>query len=189
MYFPDELWSIVKEYAGIYSVGTKYKISKEKLLEFYETEFNVSIKNKAKCKADVIKKYIMNQIRFKMTRDKWVALHKICNPIVYTFAPPKLEGKIGQEIHWWAFGSMCGGVIVGHYKYSYKVKRYHTLVTDVTTTNTITRTTHTYIKSKLEKPIHNVSKWASTLVKEDEVFKQWTHIFDSRNKHTSCDWE
>jgi len=76
MYFPDELWSIVKEYAGIYSVGTKYKISKEKLLEFYETEFNVSIKNKAKCKADVIKKYIMNQIRFKMTRDKWVALIK-----------------------------------------------------------------------------------------------------------------
>ena len=196
MYFPNELWSIVKEYAGIYSVGTNYKVSKvskDKLLKFYGDEFNKRIKNPSKYKADLVKQCIMKDIRFKMTRDKWVALHKLCNPIK---EKSKLAGQVGEEISWFEDKEYCLGLIVKQYKSGYKVRRYKTKITLVEThmcfkkvdgrytTEGVphTFTTHTFVKDKFHKGHYTVDcwSWGVYLSSEDghrEHFTSWTHEY------------
>ena len=199
MYFPDELWSIVKEYAGIYSVGTKYNVSKlgkDKLIEFYENHFHRRLKNTTGKKADFVKQCIMKKMLFKMTQDKWVALHKLCNPIKVKTISPNLVGKIGEQISWRDSETLerCLGEIVGYYTHSYKVKRFKTEITNVETHPTyrygrvgdpidnFSYTTHTYIKDKYYKGFYNVGKYEfEYLSNKDghkECFRTWTHIFN-----------
>lgn len=204
MYLPDELWSIVKEFAGIYSVGTNFnvsKVSKDKLLQYYSSNFNRAIKNASKYKAEVIKKTIMNDIRFRMTERKWIALWNLCNPIKEKRISPNLVGKIGEQMSWRDSETLelCLGVIVGYYNHSYKVRRFKTEITNVETHPTfrkvegrytdivdnITYTTHTYIKDKYHKGFYNVGKYEyEYLSNKDghkECFTSWTHIFEKKN--------
>ena len=197
MYFPDELWSIVKEYAGIYSVGTNFnvsKVSKDKLLQYYSSEFNRGIKNPSKYKADVIKRIIMKDIRFRMTELKWVYLWNLCNPIKEK--NPRLKGEIGELISWRDYEAheTCLGEIVGYYKNSYRVRRFKTDVTKVEThhchrkvcgnytddIDPITFTTHTFNKKKYYKGTYNVQSCNYLSSKEGhrECFTSWTHEFN-----------
>lgn len=202
MYFPDELWDIVKEYAGIYSVGTNFnvsKVSRDNLLGYYSSNFNRTITNPSKYKAEVVKKMIMNDIRFRMTEMKLVALWNLCNPIkekrVKTISP-NLVGKIGEQISWRDSETLerCLGEIVGLYCHSYKVRRFKTAITNVETHPTyrygrfgdpidnFSYTTHTYIKDKYYKGFYNVGKYEfEYLSNKDghkECFRTWTHIFN-----------
>jgi len=197
MYLPDELFAIVKEYAGIYSVGTNFNVSKlgrNKLLYYYSSEFNRTITNPSKYKADVIKRTIMNDIRFKMTEMKWVALWNLCNPIKEKAR--HLEGEIGEHISWrdWEAHETCLGEIVGYYNNSYRVKRFQTEVTKVEThychrmvqcrftkdIDPITFTTHTFNKKKYYKGTYNVQSCNHLSSKEGymECFTSWTHEFN-----------
>lgn len=197
MYLPDELWSIVKEYAGIYSVGTNFnisKVSKDKLLQYYSSNFNRTIKNPSKYKVDVIKKTIMKDIRFRMTEMKWVYLWNLCNPIKEK--NPYLKGKIAELISWrdWKEHETCLGEIVGYYKNSYKVRRFKTDVTKVEThdcyrnvsegildIDPITFTTHTFNKNKHYKGTYNIERYYSYLESEHghkEYFTSWTQEFN-----------
>lgn len=206
MYFPDELFAIVKEYAGIYSVGTKYNVSKlgkDKLIEFYENHFRLRLKNITGKKADVIKKYIMKKLLFKMTRDKWVALHQLCNPPKSLNQNIRLVAKIGEEISWWEGSERALGLIVGLYKNSYKVRRYTTKITLVETHNCfrkeygrysdsivdpITFTNHTYIKDKFHKGFYNIDSWSyiSSVDGHRECFKFWVHEFNPNIKYLNA---
>jgi len=197
MYFPVELWSIVKEYAGIYSVGTKFnvsKVSKDKLLKYWLDNFNCIIKNPSKYKVDVIKKTILKNIRFKMTKANWVALHQLCNPIKEK-NPSDLKGKIAELISWrdCEAHETCLGEIVGYYKNSYKVRRFKTDITKVEThdcyrnfndssiIDPITFTTHTFNKNKHYKGTYNVERYYSYLESEHghrEFFTSWTQEFN-----------
>jgi len=203
MYFPVELFAIVKEYAGIYSVGTKYNVSKlgkDKLVEFYENHFHLRLRNLTGKKADVIKKYIMKQMLFKMTRNKWVDLHQLCNPPKWKNI--RMVAKVDEEISWWEGNERALGLIVGLYKNSYKVRRYKTRITLVEThdcfrkvngrytetVDPITFTNHTYIKDQFHKGFYNIDSWSyiSSVDGHRECFKFWVHEFNPNIKYLNA---
>jgi hypothetical protein len=202
MYLPDELWSIVKEYAGIYSVGTNFnvsKVSKDKLLQYYSENFKWRIKILSKYKANEVKRIIMNDIRFRMTEMKWVYLWNVCNPIKEE-NPSGLNGYLGELISWRDSGECCLGEIVGYYKHSYKVKRFKTKITNVETlpvyrkvdgryttiVDNVTWTTHTYIKDKYYKGTYKVDTYRYLSSKDGNrpLFSYWIHEFNPNYKPT-----
>ena len=105
----------------------------------------------------------MQSIRFKMNEELWRKLHLLCNP------PVILNGKIGEEVRWnennKSYGDDCAGVIVGHYKNSYKVERYAEVKTGYTYDGVYETTTYTFTKNNFFPKIYNLKD--PTLYSED----------------------
>jgi hypothetical protein len=197
---PSELWSIVKEYAGVYHITTKWnKISSievHTLHHFYLEEFHRQVKGYTLKKAKELKQIIFKKI-FKigrMNKDKYEKLAYILKEKVRDFS----KYKVGQEVrhtHFtstYCFDENCG-IITKVNKSSITYKPYkisHEVSANPTAReNEEIETFYNYYdKNNFEKPINLKMNFYTKedLISEPDFDEKELNQFDYFK--TSCDW-
>jgi hypothetical protein len=83
-YLPDDIWYIVKEYAGIYSITTEWnkimKVGVDRLHQYYKDNFNWRLTN-VKSNPQAAKKKMLNfMIKEGMSKANYVKLYDLIKP-------------------------------------------------------------------------------------------------------------
>ena len=108
-WFPEELWGIVKEYAGIYNITTRWdKISKvgvKPLLKYYQSNFNRSITNATSNPYKVKKMILRSIIKIGMNEEKYRELATLVEKKKITKNTKDFtKYKVGDEVVYTKYG-------------------------------------------------------------------------------------
>lgn len=194
---PDELWNIVKEYAGIYNISTEWnkieKVGVNKLHTYYKDNFNKRITNinhNASKSRKAILKFMM---QYGMNKEKYTNLNKLITTKrqVTKNETDFTKYKVGDEvIYTHCYGAGCYnyycGVITKVNKASITFKPYQddNKVSDNPNgfqNQTSERVSIYYDKSKFNKPktirtSFTVKRFAKPY--ELDRFEFWTEVHD-----------
>lgn len=164
---PEELWSVVKEYAGVYSITTKWNkimnVGVDKLHDYYKDAFKYRVGN-YKRDASRTKRFILkSMMRRGMNEDKYKKLAALVdkekNP-----AKDFSIYKVGEEVQYTGklsyvgSGNYYAGIITKVNKASITFKPYkvsHTVSNnpDARETQSYETRTHYYDKTSFGKPM------------------------------------
>ena len=134
-WLPEELWSIVKEYAGVYNITTKWNkimsVGVDRIHNFYKKNFNRKITN-AKSNPNKVKKMILKSIiNIGMNEDKYKSLAELVDSKrkVKQNTTDFSRYNVGEEVtyyHVWAAGCVryYAGIITKVNKASITFKPY-----------------------------------------------------------------
>jgi len=126
--FPDELWDIIKEYAGVYHIGTNWskleKIGVDTIHFHYSKEYNKYITNYNNYVKHV-KKTIFNEI-FKKYKNKenLIKLYKLITDKYPPDKVKKFDCKVGDQISYCCGYNKLVGVVTKINKSTVSFKPY-----------------------------------------------------------------
>ena len=167
-WLPDELWSNVKEYAGVYNITTKWcnimNVGVDRLHNYYKQNFNRRLTN-AKSNPTKAKQMILKSIiRMGMNKEKYKLLADLvdCKRKVTKNTIDFSKYKVGEEvIYTHKSGAWCyshyAGIITKVNKASITFKPYtvsHTVSDNPLGTyhQTFETVKHYYDKNNFDKP-------------------------------------
>ena len=119
-WLPDDLWSNVKEYAGVYNITTKWgnimSVGVDRIHKFYKENFNRRVTN-AKTNPTKAKKMILKSIiNIGMNEDKYKLLAELvdCKRKVTKNTIDFSKYKVGEEvIYTHRYGAGCANYYAG----------------------------------------------------------------------------
>ena len=126
VYIQDDCFTIVKEFAGIYSISTDwcniFKLSVSQLNEFHTENFKGYIKRVYSLKAYNAKlMLIQSMLKQGISKQKWIGLNELLQSKINPVKISSLNLRIGQEV---LFENNFVGTITKINKSSIRVSKY-----------------------------------------------------------------
>tara|TARA_R110001606_G_C15025607_1_gene610330 strand:- start:13 stop:588 length:576 start_codon:yes stop_codon:yes gene_type:complete len=152
--FPQELWGIIKEYAGVYHIGTNWtkleKIGVETIHNHYKDEYNRYITN---YKTNVIetKKMIFEEIfNQRKNKNNMIKLYKLITDKYPKNKVSNFECKVGDQICYCNGYNQLMGVVTKINKSTVSFKPYK-IDREVRDLDAISKQTFEYIRYYFDK--------------------------------------